>query len=170
MLPANVRLIGERYVVLVLSQDAICVRSGWLAQPFRVYRHPGPGEEAHLSAGRITGPAGQWWEVRLVRVDGRFGGRGGPDGDRLVAAPGGGPGGLPQAPAGAASGGVGAGRSSRITPSCWPLAGCSRRTTSPTGTASIGAEAVTSAPGGPMAEGPLRHVRAWQPAVVQLGA
>ena len=35
--------------------------------------HPGTGEEAHLSAGPITGPAGQWWEVRLVRADGRPG-------------------------------------------------------------------------------------------------
>jgi hypothetical protein len=41
-------------------------RSGSLAQPIRVYRHPGTGEEAHLSAGPITGPAGPWWEVRLV--------------------------------------------------------------------------------------------------------
>ena len=60
-------------VALVSSQDAICVRSGSLAQPIRVYRHPGTGEEAHLSAGPITGPAGQWWEVRLVRADGRPG-------------------------------------------------------------------------------------------------
>ena len=49
------------------------MRSGSLVQPIRVYRHPGTGEEAHLSAGPITGPAGQWWEVRLVRADGRPG-------------------------------------------------------------------------------------------------
>ena len=60
-------------VAFVSLQDAICVRSGSLVQPIRVYRHPGTGEEAHLSAGPITGPAGQWWEVRLVRADGRPG-------------------------------------------------------------------------------------------------
>jgi hypothetical protein len=39
-------------VALVSPQEAICVRSGSLAQPIRVYRHPGTGEEAHLSAGQ----------------------------------------------------------------------------------------------------------------------
>ena len=38
----------------------------------RTYRHPGTGEEAHLSAGPIAVLAsGEWWEVRLVRADGR---------------------------------------------------------------------------------------------------
>src|SRR5688500_3170917 len=60
-------------VALVLPQDTICVLSGSLAQPIRVYRPPGTGEEAHRSAGPITGPAMQRWEVRLVRGDGRPG-------------------------------------------------------------------------------------------------
>jgi len=38
----------------------------------RVYRHSGTGEEAYLSARPIGALAGgQWWEVRLVRADGR---------------------------------------------------------------------------------------------------
>ena len=39
----------------------------------RLYRHPGTGEEAHLSARAIAGPSGPWWEVRLMRADGRPG-------------------------------------------------------------------------------------------------
>ena len=37
----------------------------------RIYCHAETGEEAHVDAGSITGPAGQGWEVRLVRADGR---------------------------------------------------------------------------------------------------
>jgi hypothetical protein len=40
----------------------------------RAYRYAKTDEEAHLSAGPITGPAGPWWEVRLARPDGRLGG------------------------------------------------------------------------------------------------
>ncbi len=36
-----------------------------------IYRHPATAEEAHLSAGRVTGPGGVlWWSVTLVRADG----------------------------------------------------------------------------------------------------
>jgi hypothetical protein len=49
------------------------VRSGSLAQPIRIYRHPDTGEEAHLYAGPIADPTGTWWVVHLMFADGRPG-------------------------------------------------------------------------------------------------
>ena len=38
---------------------------------YRLYRHATTGELAHLSAERVTGPAGEpWWSVTLVLAEG----------------------------------------------------------------------------------------------------
>ena len=39
----------------------------------RTYRHRVTGEEVHLSAQQVIQHSGRWWEVRLVRADGRPG-------------------------------------------------------------------------------------------------
>lgn len=39
----------------------------------RTYRHRDTGEEVQLSAGLVIQHSGRWYEVRLVRADGRPG-------------------------------------------------------------------------------------------------
>jgi len=65
------RLQARDSIMIKTHLSTVCSRV--LNIDHRVYRHAKTDEEAHLSARAITGPSGPWWEVRLVRADGRPG-------------------------------------------------------------------------------------------------